>query len=344
MRRFLAVALSAALLLAGCAGSATKTEAPKTGSEAPKPAVEAPKPTFTPSKPITMVVPYSAGGSTDLLARAVEKVWGKYVNQPLTVVNKNAAGGIEGREFVVRSNPDGYTLMMGYGSGEDLVTPHLRTLPFNTFTDLVAVSRLSIHSIIIAVPANSQFKSVKDVIDWAKKEKKPVTAAVSTAAGSVDLVMRGIGKSAGIEVTPIPHSGGSQAITSLVGAQTLIGGGHPSEVGPHIKAGRLRAIGVATPDRDPSMPEVQTLKEQGINFHTWGSVKGIAVPKGTPAEVIAYYEEVFKKISADEDFKKAMADLLQPIQYQNAKDFSAFMQQGSKDYADLIKALDLKLN
>lgn len=341
MRRFMALALTAVVLVAGCSGASKKEEAPPTVGEAPAPTAEAPK--FKPDKPVTMVVPYAAGGSTDLLARAVEKVWSKHVSQPLVVLTKNGAGGMEGREFVVRGKADGYTLLMGYGSGEDLVTPHLRKLPFDTFTDLVSVSRLSIHSIIVAVPADSPHKSVKDVVEWAKREQKPVTAAVSTAAGSVDLVMRGIGKSAGIEVTPVPHSGGSQAITSLVGGQMAIGGGHPSEVGPQIKAGRLRAIGVATPDRDPSMPDVPTLKEQGINFHTWGSVKGIAVAKGTPPEVIAYYEEVFKQISEDPDFKKAMADLLQPVQYQNAKDFDAFMKSASKDYADLIKTLDIKL-
>ncbi|HYG58723.1 MAG TPA: tripartite tricarboxylate transporter substrate binding protein, partial [Symbiobacteriaceae bacterium] len=272
-----------------------------------------------------------------------EKVWGKYVKQPVVVVNKSGAGGFEGREAVARGAADGYTLMMGYGSGEDLVSPQLRTVSVDPFKDLAAVSRLSVHSIIVAVPASSEFKSLKDLVDWAKKEKKPVTAAVSTAAGSVDLVMRGIGKAAGIEVTPIPHSGGSQAVTTLVGAQTMMGGGHPSEIMPHVKAGRLRAIGVALPTRDPAIGDIPTLKEQGIDFYTWGSVKGIAVAEKTPPEIIKYYEGVFKQISEDPDFKKTMDDLLQPIMYQTASEYEGFMKQAYDDYGKLIKDLNITI-
>ncbi|MFZ5814421.1 MAG: tripartite tricarboxylate transporter substrate binding protein [Bacillota bacterium] len=339
------MALTLALLLlvaAGCGGASKPAAEPAKEPAKTEPKPEAPKEkSWAPEKQVTLVVPYSAGGSTDLLARAVEKVWPKYVKQPLVVVNKSAAGGIEGRQFVVNAQPDGYTLLAGYGSGEDLVTPQVRKLPFDTFTDLVSVARLSIHSIIVAVPANSPHNSLKDLVDWAKKEKKPITASVSTAAGSVDLVMRGIGTSAGVEVTTVPHSGGSQAVTTLVGGQTMMGGGHPSEIMPHVKSGKLKAIGVALPERDPATPDIPTLREQGIPFHTWGSVKGIAAPKGTPPEVIKFYEGVFKQIAEDPDFKKAMADMLQPIMYQNSKDFGAFMKQAYDDYAKLIKELNI---
>src|SRR5574342_752943 len=89
-----------------------------------------------PSKPITVIVPFSAGGSTDLLARAVEKIWPKYSPQPLVIVNKPGGGGVVGTEFVVRSKPDGYTLYLGYGSGHDVVMPHLQKIPYDTYKDL----------------------------------------------------------------------------------------------------------------------------------------------------------------------------------------------------------------
>ena len=89
---------------------------------------------------------------------------------------------------------------------------------------------------MVLVPEKSSFNATKDVLDWAKKENKPVTASVSVTAGAVDLVMRGIGKSTGITVTPIPHAGGNQALTTLMGEQTMIGGGHPSEIIPQMKA------------------------------------------------------------------------------------------------------------
>lgn len=312
--------------LSGCGKAPEKKEAAKV---------------FKPEKPITMVVPMAAGGSTDMLARTVEKVWSKYSPQPLQIVNKAGGGGIEGATFVSRAKPDGYTLIMGYGSGHDLVMPHIQKIEYEPFRDLVPVARMSIHTVVVLVPQDSQFNSMKEVVEWAKKENKPVTAAVSVKAGAVDLVMRGVGKAAGINVTPIPHAGGSQAITSLVGGQTMIGGGHPAEVLAQLKAKRLKAIGIATPDRDPALPDVPTLKEQGINFHTWGSVKGVAAPKGTPKEIVDYYADVLKKVSEDPEFKKAMTDMMQPIQYQGPEEFGKFMRQASDDYLKLVKELGL---
>jgi tripartite-type tricarboxylate transporter receptor subunit TctC len=295
-----------------------------------------------PAKPIQMIVPMAAGGSTDLAARAVEKIWPKYSSQPLIIVNKPGAGGVMGTEYVVRSKPDGYTLYFGYGSGHDLVMPHLQKLPYDPFKDLVPVSRISIHSVVICVGAKSPINSVKDLIAFANAGNK-VTAAVSVAAGAVDITMKALAKRANITITTVPFSGGSESTTALAGGHLVIGGGHPSEVMPHIKAGRFKPIGVALLARDPALPNIPTLKEQGINVYTWGSVKGVAAPAGTPKEVVKYIADTLKKVSEDPEYKKIMADLYQPNMYQNPKDWAAFMKRASKDYADLIKELNITL-
>ena len=183
---------------------------------------------------------------------------------------------------------------------------------------------------------------MKDVVDWAKKGNK-VTAAVSTAAGSVDLVMRSISKRTGIQITTVPFLGGADAVTALAGGHLVIGGGHPSEVLPHIKAGRFRPVGVALDKRDSSIPDVPTLKEQGINVSTWGSVKGVAVANGTPPEIVEYLSSTLKKVCEDADFKATMAQIGQPIDYLPSKEWAEFMKRAHKDYGDLIKELDIKL-
>jgi tripartite-type tricarboxylate transporter receptor subunit TctC len=296
-----------------------------------------------PSKPITVIVPFSAGGSTDLLARAVEKIWPKYSPQPMVIVNKPGGGGVVGTEFVVRSKPDGYTLFLGYGSGHDVVMPHLQKMPYDPFKDLVAVSRLSIHSVVICTGAKSDFNSIKDMVAWAKKEGKPITSSVSTKAGAVDISITALGKEAGINIVTVPFAGGADAVTTLAGGHVMIGGGHPSEVMPHIKAGRFKPLAVALPERDPSLPNVPTFKEQGINVYTWGSIKGVAAPAGTPKEVVEYLETTFKKVCEDAEFKKIMADLDQPIMYQNGADFAKFLQQAYGDYGKLIKDLNISI-
>jgi tripartite-type tricarboxylate transporter receptor subunit TctC len=196
-----------------------------------------------PSKPVSGIVPASAGGSTDLMSRAIEKVWPKYGAQP------------------------------------------------------------------------SEFNSLPDMMAWAKKENKPITTSVSMKAGAQDITITAIAKAAGVNIVTVPFAGGADAVTALAGGHVMLGAGHPSEVAPHIKAGRFKPLAMALPQRDPSLPDIPTLKEQGINVSTWGSVKGVGAPAGTPVEVVAYLEATLKKVTEDEEFKKIMADLNQPVMY-----------------------------
>ena len=297
-----------------------------------------------PSKPITAVVPMAAGGSSDLLARAIEKFWPKYSKQPLVVVNKPGGGGVVGTEGVVRSKPDGYTLYLGYGSGHDVVMPSLQKMPYDPLKDLVPVSRVSIHSVVIVTGAKSEFNSIKDIVAWSKKEGKPVTTAVSVKAGAVDLALTAFGKTAGVNIVTVPFSGGAEATTALAGGHLMIGGGHPSEIIPHIKAGRFKALAVALPQRDPTLPDVPTLRELGYDVATWGSIKGVAAPAGTPKEVVKYIDDNIKKICNDPEFLKLMASMNQPVMYLGSDDFGKFMKQATADYAKLIKDLKITID
>jgi len=294
-----------------------------------------------PDKPIQLIVPYGAGGSSDLLARAIAQVAPKHFSQPLVVVNKTGGGGIPGRVDVARSKPDGYTVLFGWGSGEDLVVPHQRPLPYDLFKDFETVCRMSVHSIVLAVPAASPYKTLADLVK-AAKGKEYMTAAVSTKGASVDITFLLFAKAAGIKVTTVPGTGGSSAITQLVGGHVDFGGGHPSEVLPHIKAGRLRALAVALEKRDSSIPDVPTFREAGYDVVTAGSVKGVAVPKGTPKDVIAYLEKKFKEVADDPEFQKIMNDIGQPVMYQNAPEYTVWFKKAYDQFGDLYKSLGIE--
>jgi tripartite-type tricarboxylate transporter receptor subunit TctC len=296
-----------------------------------------------PSKPITGFVPAAAGGSTDMMGRAIEKVWPKHSPQPWVVVNKPGGGGVVCTEFVVRSKPDGYTLYIGYGSGHDIVMPHLQKMPYDPYKDLVAIARISVHSVVVVTGGKSQFNTLPDMIAWAKKENKPITSSVATKAGAGDITITALGKATGVNIVTVPFSGGAEATTALAGGHVMIGGGHPSEVMPHIKAGRFKPLAVALPQRDPSLPNIPTLKELGINVSTWGSVKGIGAPAATPKEIVAYLETTLKKVCEDAEFKKIMADLEQPIMYQDGATFAKFLQEVHADYGKLIKELNISI-
>jgi len=295
-----------------------------------------------PTKPIELVVPFAAGGSTDVLARLVAKYAPKYFEKPLVVVNKPGGGGVIGTEGVVRSKPDGYSLFLGYGSGHDLVMPHFQKLPYKTFEDLLPVCRLSVHSVAMINRADAPYKNLKEFVEWGKK-KDQVTASVSTKAGSVDITFQALGKAAGLKIVTVPFRGGADAVTAIVGGQTDTGGNHPSEVISHIKAKRLIPIAVALEQRDPAIPDVPTFKELGYNVVTVGSVKGVAAPKGTPPEVIAYLSDRFKKVCDDPEFVKAMKDIGQPVMYQGPAEFGKYLKDGFEQYGKLIKEFNIKL-
>ena len=295
-----------------------------------------------PTKPIEMVVPFAAGGSTDVLARLVAKYAPKYFDKPLVVVNKPGGGGITGTEGVVRSKPDGYSLFVGYGSGHDLVTPHFQKMPYDTFNDLIAVCRLSIHSIVMIIRGDAPYKTMKELVEWGKNRPQ-VTASVSTKAGSVDITFQAVGKATGLKMVTVPFRGGAESVTAIVGGQTDCGGNHPSEVISHIKAKRLIPIAVALDNRDPAIPEVPTFKELGYNVTAVGSVKGVAAPKGTPPEVVRYLAERFKKVCDDPEFVKSMKDIGQPVMYQGPQEFANFMKEGFAQYGRMIKEFNIKL-
>jgi len=295
-----------------------------------------------PTKAIEIDVPFAAGGSTDVLARLVAKYAPKYFEKPLVVVNKPGGGGITGTESVVRSKPDGYTLYLGQGSGHDLVTPHFQKMPYDPVNDLIPICRLSVHSIVMIIRGDAPYKTLKEFIEWGKK-KDQVTASVSTKAGSVDITFQAVGKATGLKIVTVPFRGGAESVTSIVGGQTDCGGNHPSEVISHFKAKRLIPIAVALENRDPAIPDVPTFKELGYNVVSVGSVKGVAAPKGTPPEVIAYLAERFKKVCDDPEFIKSMKDIGQPVMYQGPQDFSKFLRDGFAQFGQLIKEFNIKL-
>ena len=234
-------------------------------------------------------------------------------------------GGVTGAMAVASAEPDGYTIECGFGSGNDTAMIYLQELEYDPLALLRPVARISVHNVAIVAPADSEFNSMADVVAWSEANPDtPVTASVSTANGTVDLTMQAIRYYTGINMSIVPHDGGSSAVTDLLSGSFMIGGGHPSEVGPYVESGQLKILGIASEERDSSLPDVPTLKEQGIDFACEGSIKGIAVPVDTPDEIVAYYEELFRQITEDPDFQASMVDLLQPVMYLNAEDFTQY--------------------
>jgi len=292
-----------------------------------------------PSQPIQFIVPYAPGGSSDVMARAIAKYWTKYSPQPLVVINKTGGGGVIGTEFCARSKPDGYNIMFAYGSGSEIVMPHLQQLPYDPYTDLVPVCRMSIHPVCVVTRKDSEFNSLKEMIVWAKKNKQPITAAASTKYGACDIALAAIGKQTGVKMVVVPFKGSAESITAVAGGHTMIGAGHPADIAAQLRSGNLKPLAIALDKRSPAVPTVPTLKEQGIDLITWGSVKGVAVPKGTSPEIIKYLESTMKKVSDDPEYQKTCDDIACSNDYMPSKEFGPFLKMAYTDYGKLVKKL-----
>jgi len=295
-----------------------------------------------PRRPISLIVPYAPGGSVDLLARAMTKVSGKHFPVPVVVVNQAGGAAIPGRVTVVNAKPDGYTLLFGYGSGEDLVTPHTQKLPYHQFKDLVPVCQMSIVSLILSVSSSHPAKNLKEFVEWAKMQNRQITGAVSTRGASVDITMQAIMKVAGVKAETIPFRGDSEALTALLGGHTDFAGNTPPAAFPHVKAGRIKILGVCLRERDPIIPDVPTFMEQGFDVFTMGAIRGVGAPKGTPDEVIDYLEKAFKKVADDPEFHSVTREIQIPVMYRDRKAFLKNMTDGFEMYGQLIDKLGLK--
>lgn len=293
-----------------------------------------------PDRPIQAIVGSAAGGSTDLLARAVAQVAPRFFPQPFVVVNKAGGGGIPARVDLLKSKPDGTNLLIGYGGGEDTIVPWQRQVPYDIVKDFEVVCRLSIHSIVLVVSGDSPYKTVADVVK-AGKAKPYLTAAVALKGASNDITMQLFAKQAGFKLTSIPGSGGSDAITRVIGGHADLGAGHPSEVIPHMKAGRLRLLAVALEKRDPTLPDVPTFRELGLDVVTAGSVKGIAVAKGTSKEIVSYLDGKCRDIANDAEFQGIMKQISQPVMYMGSAEYTAWFKGATDQYGQLLKTLNI---
>ena len=340
----LVLALSFILVLAACGGTASSPPADETSSP-PADDVASPAPeasTWEPEKTVEMIVIGAAGGATDLLARAIEGVWSNHCDQPLLITNMPGGGGVTGAMAVVAAEPDGYTIELGYGSGHDTSMMYLQELEYDPFTMLEPVCCLTVNTVAVVAPIDSEFDTMADVAEWAKEHPDtPVTAAVGTANGTVDLTFQAISQQTGINMSIVPHDGGAAIMTDILSGSYMIGGGHPAEVYTYVESGQMKVLGIASAERDQSFPDVPTLQEQGIDFVSYGSIKGIAVPVGTPQEIKEYYEDIFAQICEDAEFQETLLNIAQPAMYMDTEEFTKYFEEANADNKNVIEDLGL---
>jgi tripartite-type tricarboxylate transporter receptor subunit TctC len=261
-----------------------------------------------PNKPIRIVVPFPAGGTTDVLARAAAQKLTDTLGQPALVDNRPGAGGNIGAELVAKSPPDGYTLLMGT-VGTHAINPALYPkLPYDHVRDFAPVILVAGVPNVLVVNPSLPVNSVQELVAYAKANPGKLNFASSGSGTSIHLSGELFKTAAGLSMTHVPYKGSSPALMDLIGGQVqLMFDNLPSAL-PQIKAGKLKALGVTSRERAPALPDVPTIAESGFPGFEASSWFGLLAPAGTPQPVIAKLNvEVAKWLASPEAKEKLLA-------------------------------------
>ena len=264
-----------------------------------------------PAKPIRLIVPMAAGGGVDGLARAVAQQVSEALAQPVVVDNRTGGGGIIGVGTAIRASPDGYTLIMvnaSYGAN-----PALYKLPYDSVKDIAPIIQLGRSGLLMALHPSVPSKNVGEFIAYAKANSGKLNYASAGAGGLGNLAGELFKLETRVDFTHIPYKGAAPALTALIGGEVQLNFSSMAATIPHVKAGRLRAIGVTTAKRSGALPEVPTVAETvpGFEVDFWYGIWG---PKGLPRDIVAQWNrEVARVLQTDEMRNRMAGEGVEPV-------------------------------
>jgi tripartite-type tricarboxylate transporter receptor subunit TctC len=260
-----------------------------------------------PNKPVKIVVAFTAGGTTDIMARTVAQRLAERFKQPFVIENRPGAGGNIGTEMVVRAPADGYTLIINSVGPMAVNATLYKNLPYNPLTDLVPIAQISDVPNVLVVHPSLNVTSIEGLVAYAKANPGKMNYASTGVGTSSHLSSFMLASRAGFEATHIPYKGAEALKDLLTGRVQFMFATIPSVI-QHIKAGNLIAIGVSSAKRSRSMPDVPTVAEKGYPGFEAGSWFGIFAPKGTPAEVIATLNKATNEIIGEKGVESRMIE------------------------------------
>ena len=261
-----------------------------------------------PEKPVTLVVPFPAGGTTDVLARALAEKLQQSLGQTVIVESKPGAGATLGADHVAKAKPDGYTLLVG-AVHHTIASSVYKKLPYDFQRDLAPLTVIAMVPNVLVVSAASPAKSVADLVAQAKSAKPELSYGSNGNGTAQHLIGTQFQNQTGTTLLHIPYKGSGPLTTDLLGGQVTMSFDTITPVLPHIQAGKLRPLAVTTAKRSSALPDVPTLAESGLPGFDIGTWFGVLAPAATPKPVIARLSEEMQKVIRSPEFKKRMAEI-----------------------------------
>jgi len=288
-----------------------------------------------PTKEVQIIIPWAAGGATDLIFRALAATTGKYFGKAVVVVNRPGGGGAVGYTEAAQAKPDGYTLVSAVTPLT--ILPHQVTTAF-TYKNFDAIINVVDDPSMFLVRSDAPWKTLKEFLDYAKKNPDMITVGNSGAGGGVHLVALAFERAAGVKFNHIPFSGGGPSVTALLGGHINAVSVSPPEGIEHVKAGKLKIIALFAEKRFEMFPDVPTVKEQGIDF-VMGMWRGLVAPKGTPPDAIKKLHDAFRQGMDDPVFKKNAKDMAVNLSYLGPEAFGKLLAHDHEFFGKLIKEM-----
>jgi len=291
-----------------------------------------------PSKPITLVVPFPPGGVADIVARPAADALGRALGGPVVIENSAGAGGGIGMAYVAKAKPDGYTLLLALSSIS--ILPEADKIigrpPMYQLDQLVPIARLTADPTVLAVRADSRWKTLQEFVADAKKRPGAISYGSSGNYGTMHVPMEMFAGDAGIKLLHVPYTGASPAVVGLLGGNIDAVVTGPSTVIQHVKAGTVRVLASWRDHRLASLPDVPTLSESGFNavFFQWS---GLFAPAGTPAPVLAKLRDAARITASDPRFVAALAAVETPVQYLDAPELQRFWDADAQKLGAVVR-------
>lgn len=289
-----------------------------------------------PSKPVTLVVPFPAGGTTDVLARAMAERLTPVLGQTVIVESKPGAGATLGADHVAKSKPDGYTLLVG-AVHHTIATSVYRKLPYDFQKDLVPLTVIAMVPNVLVVNANSPVRTVAELVTAAKTAKPEFTFGSNGNGTAQHLIGMQFQNSTGVTLLHIPYKGSGPLTTDLLGGQVTMSFDTITPVLPHIKAGKLRPLAVTTAKRSSALPDVPSLDESGLKGFDIGTWFGVLAPTGTPRDVVQRLSSEMQKIVQSPEFRQRMSEIGAEPVGNTPEQMARQIREETEKFAKLVK-------
>lgn len=289
-----------------------------------------------PARPVSLVVPFAPGGTTDVLARSMAERLAQSLGQSVIVENKPGAGATIGADYVAKSKPDGYRLLMG-SVHHTIATSVYKKLPYDFEKDFAPISMVALVPNVLVVNSNVPAKSVSELVALAKAEPNSLAYGSNGNGTAQHLIGTQFQNITGTKILHVPYKGSGPLTADLLGGQVAMSFDTVTPVLPHIKTGKLRALAVTTARRSSALPEVPTLAEAGLKGFDIGTWFGVLAPTGTPPEIVARLNTEIVRIVQAPDFRERMAEIgAEPIG-STAEQMAQQIRDETAKFAALVK-------